>query len=303
MATKTIALITGWLAIGAAPCVSAAVVEGTFEGFVTAASDPGQAAFGRDPSDWVGREVSGTFRYDVDTPGVSDQNPAGDFWGYGDSARNVDWVNLEIVIDGVTFRATPLTVNTAGTVAGGVVIADDGYGGGDWYGVQHSYAIFGGRSVVGVDVFGPPTMFSYFGSGGAVDFDFGATPGAFGVGLIEDLYEPGGIVERYGLIQFELTRLSFGSTPAQLVADLLTSVRGSGRNLERTVALAQTYYAVPDLRATCAVLRFFDFQVRVTYALSTRARRPWPWVITMEQMDDWLGQSGAIQIELGCNSP
>ena len=51
-----------------ADAVDAAVVEGTFTAVVTAASDPGQASFGRDPADWVGRNVQGTFSYDIDTP-------------------------------------------------------------------------------------------------------------------------------------------------------------------------------------------------------------------------------------------
>jgi hypothetical protein len=90
--------------------------------------------------------------------------------------------------------------------------------------------------------------------------------------------------------------------PATLLQTLRSDVAGSGPAgiLEWTVARAQVYYAVPDIQATCAVLRFFDYEVRVIWKLSKATRKPAPWKITMAQMDDWLGQSGSIQIALGC---
>jgi hypothetical protein len=60
------------------------------------------------------------------------------------------------------------------------------------------------------------------------------------------------------------------------------------------------YYENDDLQATCAVLRFFDYEVRVIWKLGMAARKPAPWKITTQQMDDWLGQSGSIQIALAC---
>jgi hypothetical protein len=90
--------------------------------------------------------------------------------------------------------------------------------------------------------------------------------------------------------------------PAILLQTLRSDVAGFGpaRVLEKTVAQAQVYYAVPDLQATCAVMRFFDYEVRVIWKLSKATRKPAPWKITMAQTDDWLGQSGNIQIALGC---
>lgn len=293
MIRKGIGAITGALMLGASMSASAAVVEGTFTAIVTQASDPGQLSFGRDPADWVGREVTGTFSYDVDTAGVIDQNPDPNFWGYGDPARNVDWVIVEAVIDGVTFRATPLTANTAGTVTGGVGIADGSYFGGDWYPVQHSYAIVGGRSVVGFDVFGPPTLFSYSGSGGAVDFDFSGTPGVFGVGLIEDLYEPGGIVQRHGLIRFQLTSLTFGDPIESLITELLEDVVdvGPGTSLADKIGIVEAYYAAGDGVAACSMLKDFENQVKAQSGKKLSA----------EQATTLLGQAESLATALNCD--
>jgi len=91
--------------------------------------------------------------------------------------------------------------------------------------------------------------------------------------------------------------------PAALLQTLHSNVTGfgPGKILEKTVAQAQVYYAVPDIQATCAVMRFFDYEVRVIWKLSKATRKAAPWKITMAQMDDWLGQSGSIQIALDCN--
>jgi hypothetical protein len=85
--------------------------------------------------------------------------------------------------------------------------------------------------------------------------------------------------------------------PATLLRTLRGDVAGFGPAgiLEKTVAQALVYYAVPDIQATCAV-------VRVIWQLGKATRKPAPWKITMAQMDDWLGQSGNIQVALECAS-
>lgn len=95
--------------------------------------------------------------------------------------------------------------------------------------------------------------------------------------------------------------------PVPDVASLLRQLRaavtgkGPGRILERTTAQAQVYNDVPDRQSTCAALRFFDIEVRATWKLSKLAKKPASWKITSEQLDDWLGRSGAIQIALACD--
>ena len=281
----------GGLAVGMAMTVEAAVREGTFTAIVTAASDPGQLSFGRDSADWVGRSVIGHFAYDVETTGVNDQNPAAGFWGYGDPSRNTDWVTLSATIDGVVFHAQPLTGDTRGTVTGGVVIADNSYGAGDWFGVQHSYAIVGGRSVVGFDVFGLASLFSYAVSDGVVSFPFPAA-GATGSGVIEDLYEPGGVVQRHGLIRFSLTSLTFGKSTETLIAELLTAVIavGPGSSLADKMAIVQAYYAAGDAAAACAELTAFENQVKA----QTDKK------LTASQAAGMFRDSQAIGTKIGC---
>ncbi|MGB7904801.1 MAG: hypothetical protein WCF43_08920 [Steroidobacteraceae bacterium] len=93
-------------------------------------------------------------------------------------------------------------------------------------------------------------------------------------------------------------------TPATLLQTLHDDVTGFGpaRILEKTVAQAQVYYTVPDIQATCAAMQFFDYEVRVIWKLSKATRKAASWKITTAQMDDWLGQSGNIQIALACAS-
>lgn len=93
------------------------------------------------------------------------------------------------------------------------------------------------------------------------------------------------------------------SDPTAMLEELRAAVSGvgPGRLFSRTISRAQRFNSAGNTRATCAVLRLFDFQVRLIGFLSQRVSRPAPWKITMDQMDELLGQSGAIQIQLGCN--
>lgn len=241
----------------------AADVEGTFTAIVTEASDLGQLSFGRDPADWVGRIVNGTFSYDVDTPNVLKDSSSTNPWNYYDPARNTRWVYVTATIDGVRFETSAVDADPTGTIGGIVGIWDGSFGGGDWYGVQDAYLSFSGRTVVGFDVFGPDSLFAYAGSGGAVDFDISAVPGAVGVGLIEDLYGPGGVVQRHGLIRFRLTSLTFGKTVEDLIQDLLDSVTGEGPggSLADKMAILQAYVEAGDTQSACEMLRAFTNQV------------------------------------------
>jgi len=93
-------------------------------------------------------------------------------------------------------------------------------------------------------------------------------------------------------------------SPAALLQQLHDDVTGFGPDkiLEKTIALAQAYYAVPDIPATCATLRFFDYEVRVIWKVGNLTQKAAPWKITTAQMDDWLGQSADIQLTIGCPS-
>lgn len=243
----------------------ASPVTGIFTAVVSEATsdDSDGLAFGRIPSDWIGRTVSGTFTYDVDTPKIVDSNSAPDSWNYEDPSRSTKWVTVKVTIDGVAFETHKLAFTF-----GNVVIADNGYFGSDWFGPQDAYAIVGGRSVIGFDVFGGPGLFSYSGTGGAVQFgsgspNFTSRPnGEFGSGLVEELQETGGMVVLHDTIRFQLTGLTVGDI-GSLLQQLRTSVTGigPGNSLANKLALAETYYAVPDVQSTCAVLTDFLNQV------------------------------------------
>ena len=281
------------LVVCAAVTAEAAVVEGTFTATVTSASDPGQLAFGRDPALWVGKTVTGTFSYDVETQGVVDQDSAAAVWTYGDPTRNTRWVYVSASIDGVAFATSPRDANPAGTIGGVVGIHDGSFGGGDKYGVQDAYLSFAGRSLVGFDVFGPASLFTYSGSGGGVQFPFDPTqPGVSGSGLIEDIAISGGVEVRSGTIRFRLTGLTFGKSTATLIADLLTTVTavGPGSSLADKMAIVQAYYTAGDMAAVCAELTAFENQV------SAQAGRK----LTVEQAAALLDDAHEIGTKGGC---
>jgi len=283
----------GGLAIGMAITAEAAVQEGTFTAIVTSALDPGQLSFGRDPATWVGKTVNGTFAYDVATPGIVDQDSAAAVWTYGDPARNTRWVHVAASIDGVDFSTSARDANPAGTIGGVVQIWDGSFGGGDWYGVQDSYLSFAGRSVIGFDVFGPASLYSYSGNGGGVAFTFDPTqPGVSGSGLIEDVAISGGVEVRSGTLRFRLTGLTFGKSTQALISDLLTAVTGAGpgASLADKMAIVQAYYAAGDVQAACAMLTAFQNQVKAQAGKK----------LTVAQAAALLADAQAIAVKIGC---
>ena len=119
--------------------------------------------------------------------------------------------------------------------------------------------------MIGFDVFGPASLFSYSGTGGIVDFEFDPTqPSVTGVGLIEDLVISSGVTVRSGLIRFRLTSLSFGKSTQVLIEELLDAVTavGPGNSLADKIAIVLAYYEAGDDVAACAMLTDFRSQVR-----------------------------------------
>ena len=80
--------------------------------------------------------------------------------------------------------------------------------------------------------------------------------------------------------------------PADLLADLSAAVTGvgPGKSLADKVALAQAYYAVPDVQATCAILTDFNREVR-----AQRGK-----LIPMELADELTADAEAIMVSMGC---
>jgi hypothetical protein len=80
--------------------------------------------------------------------------------------------------------------------------------------------------------------------------------------------------------------------PAALLQELLVDVTGvgPGRSLADKVGLAQAYYAVPDVQATCAMLTDFNQEVR-----AQRGK-----LIPTELADDLSANATAIMETIGC---
>jgi len=81
--------------------------------------------------------------------------------------------------------------------------------------------------------------------------------------------------------------------PAEMLADLSAAVTGvgPGKSLADKVALAQTYYAVPDVQATCAMLTDFNREVR-----AQRGK-----LIPAELADEFTADAQAIMEAVGCD--
>jgi len=288
--------------VGAVPA-SAAVVQGTFEGVVNFASDPGEAAFGRDPASWLGKTVTGTFRYDIEAVPAIDDNPDPSRWNYVLPGGG-EWIEMRATIDGVEFTA----VRPGEFISGNVQIWDDSFGSGDWFSVQAAGGNIG-RQVVVFDAFGPPSLFSYSGGDGSFSFDFDPAAGAFGRGLIEDLYDPNGVVERHGVIRFQLTALSFGRTAGQIIDDLADTVSAKNASLRRTVQNIQTYYDAGDAVATCAQLDLLESQVaafsrwtpsRCEFWPRSRCYPASPPILSPSEAQQILADTAELKDALGC---
>jgi len=287
------AIATLGLTLSVATVAQSASVEGTFTAIVTEASDPGQASFGRDPAEWVGELVTGTFRYDIETPNIVDQATEAQIWTYADPFRNTRWAYVTASIDGVEFVTSARDPVPTGTIGGTIGVWDGTFFGLDWYSVQDAYLSHAGRSVIVFDVFGPPDLFAYAGGEGGIVFEFDPSePGVSGVGLIEDLAISAGVTTRSGLIRFRLISLSFGQPTEALIENLLESVTGvgPGRSLADKVALVQAYYAAGDVVAACAMLGDFQRQVKAQNGKKLSAL----------QATEFLGEAEEIGEGIGC---
>lgn len=182
----------------------ASPISGTFTGIVTSASDPGQASFGRDPAAWVGKTVSGTFSFDLSTPGIGDANPdagAFTFSPVPGPGPFVEFVSVVVEIDGQSFVSQTAGL---GTVLFGDVVGLDP----TTFAPQDSGVSFLGRTVLGFDAFWSPGGIGFDGTSLALD------PAKFlsGFGIVEDLRT--GSPGRAGLIRFDVTSVAVVPVPA-----------------------------------------------------------------------------------------
>ena len=82
--------------------------------------------------------------------------------------------------------------------------------------------------------------------------------------------------------------------PGTMLQQLLTDVTGvgPGKSLADKVKLAQTYYAVPDIQATCAVMTDFVLEVK---AQAVKKK------LTIAQATEFASDANAIMTAIGCN--
>jgi hypothetical protein len=208
-------------------------ISGTYTGIVTSASDPLQSAFGRDPAEWIGQTITGTFVFDSSVPGVGDRDPDPENWTLGPvpgPGPFIEFVTLTAEIDGQSFETSSAEL---GTIFFGDVVGIHDQGAFHWFAPQDSY-VGSGRSVIGFD--------AYFQSGG-VQFDgvsLSLDPAllAFGHGVVEDLAsDPFGNTIRHGLIHFQLTNVTLSiPNAAEQIAELVSMV--VELNLSRGLSVA-----------------------------------------------------------------
>ena len=187
--------------------VAAEPVQGYFTGVVTGATDLGQLSFGRDPSDWVGRTVTGTFAYDTNTPLVTDIDLSLNLWTYNDPTGEAEWMSITAFIDDQQFTAAP----PDGTSAIGDVLIIHDNDPVNAFRPQDSFLSASGRSLIGFDAFGTDGFVDFDGVA-SLSLDFADGNGS-GNGLIEDLFVQGSATIREGRIDFALTDVAIISLP------------------------------------------------------------------------------------------
>jgi phospholipase/lecithinase/hemolysin len=96
------------------------------------------------------------------------------------------------------------------------------------------------------------------------------------------------------LLGEEFVKAVAAPDPGTLLQQLATDVTGvgPGKSLADKVALAQTYYAVPDVQATCAVLTDFISQVK---ALAGKKK------LATALSDQLIADAQVIMEAIGCN--
>ena len=105
-------------------------------------------------------------------------------------------------------------------------------------------------------------------------------------------YSTGSYVDYEGYFSPGEFSLTIVTAPEALLSQLATDVAGvgPGKSLANKVALAQTYYAVPNVQATCTVLTGFVNEVR-----AQRGKK-----LTTGLADELTAEAQAIMTAIGC---
>lgn len=236
-------------------------VRGTFTAVVDFAQDPGQAAFGLDPNEWIGKEVKGTFEYDVAASSAQEfLFPDGVVAYTVGSFVPTRWLRVTASIEGREFSTPDGEVLHNSSVS---IRDNDGPGTGDGYIIQDSVFPRSGGLRELVLVFGGDSgLFSYQPGGtGVPSFNRDTcAAGVDGFGAIIVDNGPGA----YSSIGFRYTSLCLGRTPEQIFDDLDDKTRGVGpRSINNGVRNARAYYEANDIESAGLQIEEAENQVGV----------------------------------------
>lgn len=268
------------LGFGMGICLSSAahadVVRGSVTGTVVFAADPGEELFGegqfvlgRPPAEWVGKQVTGTFEYEIDPETVFINKISDTWWIYGPPT-----VSIVFSIDGYTFETKP------GPIGTGVGIEDDFCRvDSDCFTVQNAVDTVTGTyftlSEKVIRVEGLNTLLSYEFVDGApgvptftLDTCRSAPSGWGGFGaLSERIFVPdggGATQERAASIEFQLSSLCLGRTPEQIFDDLQDTTVGIGpRSINNGVRTARAHWEAGDVESAGLQIEDTENQVSV----------------------------------------
>lgn len=246
---------------------SPGTIAGVWSGVVTNATDLNNASFGRDPSEWIGREVRGTFAIHLATPGVGDRNPDPNVWEFGPvpgPGPFIEFVTVTALIDDQAFRTSSVgydpiffgdVVGIVDNSAQSAFNPQDSFVGAGFQGI--------GRGIIGFGTFFAPGGVSFDGTTLTID----PSLLQFGLGVIDDLLGDGVTTYRQGAISFSVTTVSvsrlgtllqavielaaLGALTADQVDGLLGKLDGVAEKLDGG-----------NTRAACNQLRAFSNQVR-----------------------------------------
>lgn len=262
------------LAVSVSSVAFAGVVRGTVTGTVLWATDPGEELFGsgqfvlgRPPQEWAGKQVTGTFEYEIDSA-TPISKIADRWWVYGPPA-----ISIVFNVDGSTFETKE------GPIFTGVGIEDDlCRGDSDCYYVQNSVHTTTGpyftMSEKGIRLEGPNTLFSYQYVDGApgvptftLDTCTSAPDGLWAYGSVnERIFVPdaGGTQEKAAVIFFSVTSVCLGRTPAQIFDDLEDTTVGIGpRSVNNGVRTARAHWEAGDIESAGLQIEDTENQVGV----------------------------------------
>lgn len=269
-------------------------ITGIYSAVVTDATDLNNASFGRDPSEWIGKAVTGIFAIYLATPGIGDRDPEPDAWVFGPvpgPGPFIEFVTVTAIIDGQVFRTSSADYETI--FFGDVVSILDSNTSSSFNPQDSFVGVRGqgiGRSIVGFDAFFGPGGVSFDGTSLAID------PALlqFGHGLIDDFLESGATIHRQGTIAFMVTKVSvtrLGALVEKLIelADVLPP--------DQVAALLDRLYAVGaksdagNVRAACNQLAAFTNQVQGLIASGH---------LTAEAGQSLIAEAAGVRDELEC---